>query len=100
EYGKSSQIKNECQVSNISMEKEEQFREHGHHIVGPKTSFYSKIELERNRHNSEVEGLESLVNFFFLFSPHPQLTTVESPYNEVSLQRISPYNEIFNRNVK
>ncbi|GBN77996.1 hypothetical protein AVEN_267928-1 [Araneus ventricosus] len=27
-------------------------------------------------------------------------TLQESPYNEVSLQRISPYNEIFNRNVK
>ncbi|GBN24850.1 hypothetical protein AVEN_37374-1 [Araneus ventricosus] len=30
----------------------------------------------------------------------PSKTTVESPYNEVSLQRISPYTEIFNRNVK
>ncbi|GBM01061.1 hypothetical protein AVEN_176509-1 [Araneus ventricosus] len=28
------------------------------------------------------------------------INTVESPYNEISLQRISLYNEIFNHNVK
>ncbi|GBN33768.1 hypothetical protein AVEN_170289-1, partial [Araneus ventricosus] len=41
------------------MEKEDKFSEHNHHIVGPKASSYSKIKSERNRQNSEVEGLES-----------------------------------------